>query len=133
MLLYARVTVTKYWTDQNGAKNNTTMDASLIQMSAAAGSWLQAEDVMTGTSNETEVYFYAIPLQPGQTADLNLSLALDKDLTNAYQSAGVKLDATVDAVQFVSGQNKLNADGILASFGVVATLNGDGSIAAVTQ
>ena len=43
------------------------------------------------------------------------------------------MKAAVDAVQFVEGQNELNAGGILASFGVIAELNEDGSIRSVTQ
>ncbi|MEA4966209.1 MAG: hypothetical protein VB055_10345 [Oscillospiraceae bacterium] len=130
--LYARVTVTKYWTDAN-AKNNTTKDSDLIHMSAQTGSWLQAQAIFAGTTDETEVYYYALPLQPGQTATLDLDIALDETLGNDYQSAGIVLEATVDAVQYVAGQNELNADGILATFGVVATLGGDGGIQSVTQ
>lgn len=131
--LYARVTVTKYWTDGGETKNNTTMSAGTIDMTLTSSSWLQAEEVLSGNSGETEVYYYAIPLQPGQSADLDLDLLLDSSLTNGYQGAGVTLTAQVDAVQYVAGENELNASGILATFGVVATLNADGSIQSVTQ
>ena len=131
--LYARVTVTKYWADETSQKNNETKDAALIGMSADSAQWLQAEDILTGTSGETEVYYYALPLQPGQAADLDLTLLLDLSLGNEYRDASVMLDASVDAVQYVAGENELNASGILATFGVAATLNGDGSIQSVAQ
>lgn len=132
--LYAKVSVTKYWCDGvTNAKNNTTMDANLIDMAAQSGSWLQANQIMAGSSGETEVFYYAVPLQPGQAANLSLTLALDEDMNNAYQGASIVLEATVEAVQYVAGQNDLNADGILAAFGVVATLGGDGSIQSVAQ
>ena len=64
---------------------------------------------------------------------MDLTLLLDLSLGNDYRDASVMLDASVDAVQYVAGENELNASGILATFGVDATLNGDGSIQSVAQ
>ena len=130
--LYARVTVTKYWTDGKGGKNNA-MDAHLIEMTADEGGWLRANEVLRGNSGETEVYYLARPLASGETAKLPLGLKISEKLTNAFAGAGITVKASVDAVQFVEGQNELNAGGILATFGVDAALNADGSIRSVTQ
>jgi len=130
--LYARVTVTKYWTDGDEEKN-TELDAKMIEMTVDESGWLQANQVLMGTSGETEVYYLAKPLASGESATLDLDITVSKDLGNIGQNAGITVKAAVDAVQFVAGQNELNASGILASFGVEAALNGDGSIASVTQ
>lgn len=130
--LYARVTVTKYWTDENDAKN-IDLDANLIEMTADESGWLQADTVQNGTGGETEVYYLAKPLASGESAPLDLEIIISKDLDNSGQNAGIAVKASVDAVQFVAGENELNAKGLLAVFGVDAVLNSDGSIASVTQ
>lgn len=130
--LYARVTVTKYWTDEKNTKNQD-LDANLIQMNVDETGWLQANEVFSGNSGETEVYYLAKPLASGESATLNLGILISSELSNAAQNAGISVSAQVDAVQYVAGENELNANGILASFGVEAELNGDGSIASVTQ
>lgn len=130
--LYARVTVTKYWTDEKNEKN-TELDAHLIEMTTDETGWLQANEVLRGNSGETEVYYLARPLASGETAKLPLELRIGEELTNAFAGTGITVKASVDAVQFVEGQNELNAGGILASFGVDAALNADGTIRSVTQ
>lgn len=130
--LYARVTVTKYWTDENEEKN-TELDAKLIEMEVDESGWLQANEVLTGSSGETEVYYLARPLASGESASLGLEVLISRELGNQGQNAGITVKAAVDAVQFVEGENELNAGGILASFGVEAALNEDGSIRSVTQ
>jgi len=130
--LYARVTVTKYWIDQKGEKNNA-LDAHLIEMSTNETGWLRANEVLRGNSGETEVYYLARPLASGETAKLPLDLKISEKLTNSFAGAQIAVKASVDAVQYVEGQNELNAGGILATFGIEATLNADGTIRSVTQ
>ena len=130
--LYARVTVTKYWLDEDDGKN-TELDANMIEMTADESGWLQANEVLVGTSGETEVYYLARPLDSGESANLNLDIIISEELKNIGHNAGIEIKAEVDAVQFVAGENELNANGILSRFGVDAALNGDGSIASVTQ
>lgn len=130
--LYARVTVTKYWLDENDVKN-PDLDADLIEMTADESGWLQANEVLVGTSGGTEVYYLARPLDAGETANLNLDIIISNELDNGGNNAGIEIKAEVDAVQYVEGENELNANGILSRFGVDAALNGDGTIASVTQ
>jgi len=130
--LYARVTVTKYWTDEKDEKSST-LDAHMIGMTANETGWLQANEVLRGNSGETEVYYLARPLNAGESAMLGLDIVISEKLGNVGMGAGIKVKATVDGVQFVAGQNELNAGGILASFGVDAALNADGTIRTVTQ
>ncbi len=130
--LYARVTVTKYWTGADD-KKDSALDAHLIEMSTNETGWIQANEVLRGNSGETEVYYLARPLASGETAKLPLELRIGEELTNAFAGTGITVKASVDAVQFVEGQNELNAGGILASFGGDAALNADGTIRSVTQ
>lgn len=130
--LYARVTVTKYWTDADD-KKDTDIDAKLIRMTADEGGWLQANEVLVGNSGETEVYYLARPLASGESALLGLDIVISEELGNKGQDAGITVKAAVDGVQYVEGENELNAGGILASFGVEAALNADGTIRSVTQ
>lgn len=130
---YARVTVSKYWTDANQKKDAAALDANTIELTAENSGWLQADTVLEGNSGETEVYYYAKPLNAGQSAAMDLKIKLSETLENQYQGQNVELDVAVDAVQYAEGENELNAEGILGSFGVEATLNADGSIRSVTQ
>lgn len=130
--LYARVTVTKYWTDGNQVKD-PDVDAKMIQMTADKTGWLQANEVLVGSSGEQEIYYLSRPLSSGESYDLPLKLFISPELGNAAQDAGITIEARVDGVQYVAGENELNAGGILSFFGVEAKLNGDGSIASVTQ
>ena len=130
--LYARVTVTKYWSNEENEKNKD-LDAKLIEMSVDESGWLQANEVMMGNSGETVVYYLATPLAPGESASLPLKVSISAELGNEGQGNGIMMKAEVDAVQYVEGQPELNANGILASFGVLAELGNDGSIISVTQ
>lgn len=129
--LYARVTVTKFWTE-NGEKN-TELNAHLIGMTADEKGWIQAKEGLRGNSGETEVFYLARPLAAGESALLGLDIEISHELGNVYAETGITVKAAVDGVQFVAGENELNAGGILASFGVDAVLNADGSIRSVTQ
>lgn len=130
--LYARVTVTKYWTDGDQVKN-PDMDAKLIRMTAEETGWLQANEVLIGSSGEQEVFYLSKPLSSGESYNLPLDILISSELGNSAQGAGITIEARVDGVQYVAGENELNAGGILSFFGVEAKLNGDGSIASVTQ
>lgn len=127
---YVKVTITKYWTEDG--QKDFKRSATTLNMTAGNG-WLCPASPLKGSSGETETFYCAVPIQPGSSAVLEVELNLDTELENDYQGMGVCLKAQAEAVQFVSGQNALNADGLRATFGVLATLNGDGSIAALAQ
>lgn len=130
---YIRVTVTKYWADADG--KTTDLDASNIQLGLNSEDWLQAESLFDGNSGETEVYYYKYPVPAGQsTSELLETIGIPASLTNEYAGKTVQLEAVADGVQFAGADAAdLNASGILASWGVAATLNADGSLNTVTE
>ena len=129
---YTRVTIRKFWVDENGEKD-LDKDAGLLTMTVNGADWLTAEGGVSFSSGETDVFYYDRPLAPGETVSLPLSIAVSEQADNSYQEAGIQLEVTVDSVQFVKGENELNQQGIENTFGVLADLNGDGSIRSLAQ
>lgn len=132
---YIRVTVTKYWCeDQNGQQKDADMDASLITLESE-GKWTTAEDPFAGrTKSETQVFYYKTPLAPGETTSQLLeSMTLSKDAGNEYSNRSIRLEAVAEAVQFVRGDNELNKQAILSAWGVYAELDGEGNITSISN
>lgn len=128
---YTRVTVRKYWTDENGEKD-MTKDASLLTLDVS-GSWLEAEGGVSFSSGETDVFYLSTPLDAGQSVELPLTIQVANEVDDSYQNYHIELEVSVDSVQYVSGENELNQKGIESTFGVLATLNSDGSIQSLAQ
>lgn len=129
---YVRVTVKKYWTDSETNAKNTELDSDLLNLSVS-GSWITAQGGMAFSSGETDVFYYSAPVAAGEGISLPLKILIGKEADDKYVNKGIQLDVTVEAVQFVSGDNELNANGILSTFGVAASLNADGSINSIEQ
>ena len=133
---YIRVTVTKYWCEnQNGQKKDADMDASLITLESDQENWTTAEDPFAGrTKSETQVFYYKTPLAPGETTSQLLeSMTLSKDAGNEYSNRSIRLEAVAEAVQFVQGDNELNEEAILSAWGVYAELGENGNIISISN
>lgn len=136
---YIRVTVNKFLlsnANENGSdwQKNTALSASLISLNVDGNqNWLRAQGGMLSTSHETDVLYYSIPVGSGESVSLPLSLMIDTKADDSYINTRIELNVKVDAVQYAQGENKLNADGILGTFGVAATLNSDGSISMLSE
>lgn len=133
---YVRVTVTKYWCeDQNGQKKDADMDASLITLENDQKNWTTAEAPFAGrTKSETQVFYYKTPLAPGETTSRLLeSMTLSKDAGNEYSNRSIRLEAKAEAVQYVSGDNELNEEAILSAWGVYAELDENGNIISISN
>ena len=132
---YIRVTVRKVWVDEAGNKV-PELDGGKVRIALAEGAdsaWLEQEDLFGRTDKETQVFYYKTPVAPEQaTTALVSSLTLDTDLGNAYTNKQIVLEATAEAVQYVEGYDEVNAAGILAAWGVKATLAG-GAITGIAQ
>ena len=130
---YIRVTVTKYWADENG--KTTALAAGNIQLDLNSKDWLTAEKLFEGNSGETEVYYYRYPVAAGQsTSELLETIGIPASLTNEYAGMTVHLEAVADGVQFAGADAAdLNASGILASWGVSAQLDENGNLVSVTE
>ena len=127
---YVKITVTHYWTE-DGVKL-TDRGADGLEMEAGEG-WIKAAAPLVGSSKETQTFYYARPVQSGESVDFNSKIIVSGELDNSYQGLGISVDARAEGVQFVSGENNLNATGILDAFGVVAQLDGNGNILSVAE
>ena len=79
------------------------------------------------------MFYYTKPLATGEsTSALLKGVKLPASLSNQYAGQQITLRAEADGVQFIGADyNDVNADGILSSWGVKATLEADGSIAKI--
>ena len=136
MAAYVRVTITKYWCDDSEATiKDLEADSSLVTLTSDEENWTSVTDPFAGrTKSETQVFYYKKPLQPGESStELLKSLSLNEAASNQYAEKVIRLDAKVDAVQYVPGDNELNEQAILSAWGVQAELNADGSIATISN
>lgn len=127
---YVKVIVSHYWTEDGEKLIDRTTDD--LKWEAGEG-WMKSEGPLLGTSKESATFYYARPLNPGERVPLDAIVYLSSDMDNEYQGLGFEVTAKATAVQFVSGQNELNAAGILNTFGVIASLDGSGNILSVTE
>ena len=77
---YVRVTIYKYWLDENGQKTSA-LDAKLIHLNLTDDAdWILDTDYST---DERTVLYYALPLESGKTTPLFLnSIILDGSIKN---------------------------------------------------
>lgn len=131
---YVRVTVTKYWADEENNGKRTDLDGSAIQVSAPAGSgWLESNPPFS--SGETQTFYFCRPISPQEASEALLqSLAVDAALGNEYTDKTIRLEAVAEGVQFAgAAHGDVNQKGILTSWGVLAQLDEDGNITAIEQ
>lgn len=114
---YVRLTIRKYWADEEGNKLYN-MDPSLIVLEEAGGNWVKSE---SESDDEKLVFYYAPVLGAGQTTTEAIkSIKLDSKITemkDQLAESGAKyhmcLSADVDAVQ-----TKHAADAAKSAWGV---------------
>lgn len=138
MEAYVRVTVTKYWVDENGNKIPDT-NADLIKLTCNSDDWttVQVDDnpFEGRTKNERQVFYYKKPLEQGaHTSDLLQSLKLSAQADNDYSGKRIYLEAKAEAVQYVPNEEELNERAILSAWGVKADVdNESGAITSITN
>lgn len=113
---YVRVTVTKYWADEENNGKRTDLDGSAIQVSAPAGSgWLESNPPFS--SGETQTFYFCRPISPQEASEALLqSLAVDAALGNEYTDKTIRLEAVAEGVQFAgAAHGDVNQKGILTS------------------
>lgn len=132
---YVRVTVTKYWCESGTNQKDHDADAKLITLNCDTDNWMELRSVFAGrTKSQTQVFYYKTPLDPGEaTSKLLQSMSVGTEAGNDYTDRQIYLEAKADAVQYVPGDNELNEQAILSAWGVVVTLNADGSIATISN
>lgn len=127
---YVKITVSHYWTEDGQKLIGRGADS--LELEAGEG-WIKAAAPLVGSSRETQTFYYAKPVQSGESVNFSTKVIVSDELDNSYQGLGITVDARAEGVQFVSGENSLNATGILDAFGVVAQLDGNGNILSVAE
>lgn len=125
--LYVRVTLTKYWVDENDKKLTSANAAYINPIFINTNDWL----VMHAESaNEEIVYFYHKgPIRSKDTTtNLIEGIEFDSEIDGEYKSykANIKLEA--EAVQTIAAQ-----DAMLSQWGIEVTFDGDGNIVEITE
>ena len=95
---YVRVTVTKYWVDENGNKV-TSLDPDMIDLHFVEGEW--TVDPNAKTSERTVLYYQSV-VKPGETtSEFTDTIRIDSAVLNdpAYSGKEFRIKAVVDAVQ----------------------------------
>ena len=143
---YIRLTLYTYWSNPDGSVNTDFTDVDdqgneyqqVTQVEVTddmlGEGWIKAEGgLLDKAVDGKQVFYYTKPLATGESTTALLdSVKLPSSLKNQYADQQITLKAEADGVQFIGAQyNDVNADGILSSWGVKATLNADGSIAAI--
>ena len=136
---YVRVTIMKYWTDENG-KKRTDLAPSLIVLNLTGNGWIQDN---SASSEERTVLYWPYPLSVGSsTAAFSNSIYIDgainskivktSQTTNGlttittsspYEGAKFNLEVEVDAVQTHNA-----ADAIKSAWGVNVNVGSNGNL-----
>lgn len=123
---FVRITIKKYWMTKENSKR-VDLSPALIELKLNEDGWIKDEKSST---DEREVYYYASVLEPGQsTSDLTSTLSVSPKVMSekteenySYNDLKFCLEASVDAVQ-----NRHAEEAIKSTWGVTASMNGDGT------
>ncbi len=123
---FVRITIQKYWMTKENSKR-VDLSPALIELKFNENGWIKDEKSST---DEREVYYYASVLEPGQsTSDLTSTLSVSPKVMSekteenySYNDLKLCLEASVDAVQ-----NRHAEEAIKSTWGVTASMNGDGT------
>lgn len=123
--LYTRVTIKKYWLNNNGEKDFET-SATSLQLNYNQNEWLEE---YIDDNGEEVILYYKMPLAQNQKTENFLeSLIVPKNLGNIDQGKKFVLDIKVDAIQEYNIK-----DAMLAQWGVVASMNQNGMITEIQR
>ena len=117
---YIRVTLTRYWENQDGEKV-FDKDASLIELvTDNENDWIIDD---TDENNEVIYMYYRKPVTSGEETKNAVDTIKIGNIGNEYTNLQAKIDVEVDAIQKAAA-----ADAILAEWGMDVTFNEDGTI-----
>lgn len=125
---YIRITLTKYWEDQNG-KKKFDADASKILLGLNKNDWIVDE---SDHNSEVVYCYYRKPVSAnGSTSHVvdHIQIAnLTNQDQNLYSTLQVKVDVEVDAIQKVAAQ-----DAMLAEWGLDVSFDNTGMIQEIVE
>lgn len=128
---YSRVIIHKYWTNEDGAKNND-MDASLIEIisDAKENGWIVPTFNGEEIGNEQEiVMYYTKPVKPGEeTTNFIQGMRISETTGNDYTKMSGALEVTAEAIQRFDSANAL-----MAEWGVTLEVDENGIITSIKE
>lgn len=117
---YIRVTLTRYWQNQDGDKV-FDKDASLIQLvTNNEDDWIIDD---TDENKEVVYMYYRKPIKSGEDTKNAMDTIKIGNIGNDYTNLQAKVDVEIDAIQKAAA-----ADAILAEWGMDVSFNEDGTI-----
>lgn len=126
---YVRITLTKYWEDQNGEKNFDA-DSSLIELiNLDSENWIVDD---SDENNEVVYCYYKHPLSSKEASSnvidqIKVGNIESKD-QNLYSNLQIKVDVEVDAIQKAAAE-----DAILAEWGLDVSFDEGGTMVSVEE
>ncbi len=126
--VYVRVTMTKYWENENGEKL-VDADAKLIQLMSQWNDWIVVDDA-ANSNNEVMYFYYKKPLasQGISTSFLEQIICSNELSDKAYSQYQIKVDVEVDAIQTIGAE-----DAILSEWGMYASFDANGNIVSMDE
>ena len=126
---YIRVTLTKYWQDNEGVKLPEKEAEQIMLVTDDESPWIVQKD---DTNGEVVYMYYKAPIQSGKSTTNfldQLKIAEDgKDLDNSYTNLSAIVDVEVDAIQEYAAQ-----DAILAEWGLAVEFDENGMMTQVEE
>ncbi|MEG0366043.1 MAG: hypothetical protein RR585_04355 [Coprobacillus sp.] len=126
--LYARVTVTRYWTDGQNNKITDAEAAYINILTEQTGDWIVMND--SGSNQERIIFYYKQPINAGQkTSPFMDAIQLDEGMSNqAYSKYHANIKVEAEAIQKVGA-----TDAMLSQWGVDATFDSQGNIETIVE
>ena len=126
--VYVRVTMSKYWENQDG-KKLVDADAKLIQLLSGWNDWFVIDD-SENSNNEVMYFYYKKPLSTNtmSTSFLEQIICSSELKDQSYAQYKIKVDVEVDAVQRVGAE-----DAILSEWGMFASFDDNGNMISIEE
>lgn len=125
--VYVRVTLTKYWEDEN-KKKLVNADAKWIELLTGEGNWMMVE---AGNTNDEMMYFYYT--KPVKAKEITTSFLKEIKCSTAlkdqsYANYQMKIEVEVEAIQTVGAK-----DAILSEWGMEVEIDENQQITSIIE
>lgn len=126
--LYVRITLTRYWVDENGKKVTDANAKFIDPITKNDKNWIIMED---GQANNEIIYFYyKLPIVANEvTSNFIDQVEFDSNISEQrYGSYSANISLEAEAVQMIGAQ-----DAMLSQWGIEAMIDENGKITAITE
>lgn len=125
--LYAKITVKKYWSEDDKKYYNGNSDLIAL-VNKNADDWIM--DDKTDMDNKEVIYFYSRkPIEPNKTSSEFISqVAISENVSGKDRSLNFNVNCTVDAIQNIDVKNAM-----MAEWGLDVNISDDGILNIVNE